>query len=120
MAQPQTDLRNALGSTDEVTISVTGRKSGRRLSFPVWFVLEGDTLLLLPVKGLETEWYQNLREQPAIGLGAGGVTFTTEATLKTDAESVRDVVAKFQDRYGEGTENSLYSGFDAAVTVSLR
>jgi len=35
----------------EINITVTGRKSGRSISIPVWFVLEGEKLSLLPVRG---------------------------------------------------------------------
>ena len=41
----------ALKSTDEIEITVTGRKFSRKISNPVWFVKEGKTLYLLPVKG---------------------------------------------------------------------
>jgi hypothetical protein len=33
---------------------------------------------------------------------------------------VREVVAKFWDKYGAATVNSLYSRLDAAVTVLLK
>ena len=47
----QTDFRTALQGANELEITVTGRKSGRSLSYPVWFALDGDKLYLLPVKG---------------------------------------------------------------------
>ncbi len=59
----QTDFRTALQGTQIIEITVTGRTSGRSLSYPVWFVLEGDKLSLLPVKGSNTDWYKNLRKQ---------------------------------------------------------
>src|SRR5258707_12358083 len=46
----QTDFRTALQGSNEIEITVTGRRSGRSLSYPVWFVLEGDKLYLLPVR----------------------------------------------------------------------
>ncbi len=33
-------LKKSLSRSREVTITVTGRKSGRTISIPVWFVLE--------------------------------------------------------------------------------
>ena len=35
-------LKDRLSRSDEITISVVGRKSGRTISNPVWFVMEGD------------------------------------------------------------------------------
>jgi hypothetical protein len=37
----------------QIKISVIGRKSGQTISIPVWFVLEGEKLYLLPVSGSE-------------------------------------------------------------------
>jgi hypothetical protein len=48
-------LKDGLSQDSEITITVTGRKSGRSVSIPVWFVLDQDTLYLLPVKGSETQ-----------------------------------------------------------------
>ena len=47
---------------------VIGRKSGRTISIPVWFVLEGEKLYLLPVQGLDTHWCKNVLRNPQIAL----------------------------------------------------
>jgi nucleotide-binding universal stress UspA family protein len=39
--------------------SVKGRKSGRDIPRPVWFVHEDNTLYLLPNYGSDTNWYKN-------------------------------------------------------------
>jgi hypothetical protein len=44
-----------LGQSDELTITVTGRRSGRKISLPLWFALDGQTLHLLPVTGSDKE-----------------------------------------------------------------
>src|SRR5438105_2790924 len=96
----RTDFRTALQSTNEIEITVTGRRSGRSLSYPVWFVLEGDKLSLLPVRGSDTDWYKNVRKTPTIRLEARGKTFTTSAIPITDEAQVGEVVKKFRDKYG--------------------
>jgi hypothetical protein len=45
---------------------VIGRKSGKTISIPVWFVLEGEKLYLLPVQGSDTQWYKNALRNPQI------------------------------------------------------
>jgi deazaflavin-dependent oxidoreductase (nitroreductase family) len=115
----QTDFRTALKGANELEITVTGRTSGRSLSYPVWFVLDGDKLSLLPVRGSETDWYKNVRKRPSIRLAARGKTFKTLATPITDQAQVGEVVKKFRDKYGAGTVNTLYSRLDVAVEVSL-
>jgi len=52
-------LTARLARSREINISVIGRKSGRTISNPVWFVLDGDKLYLLPVQGSDTQWYKN-------------------------------------------------------------
>ena len=46
MSAPSDSLKNQLSRSNEITINVIGRKSGRTISNPVWFVLEGDKLYL--------------------------------------------------------------------------
>jgi deazaflavin-dependent oxidoreductase (nitroreductase family) len=115
-----TNFSSAVQNSNEIEITVTGRTSGRSLSYPVWFVLEGEKLSLLPVKGSDTDWYKNVRKTPTIRLAARGKTFTTSARLLTDEAKVGEVVKKFRDKYSAGTVNTLYSRLDAAVEVPLK
>ena len=48
------DLRQRLNKVYEITLSVKGRKSGKDIPRPVWFVHEANTLYLLPVQGSDT------------------------------------------------------------------
>ena len=113
------NFKKALKSIDEIQLTVIGRNSGRKTSRPVWFVLEGDTLYLLPVMGSDTEWYKNVLENATIGLTAKTITVTAMARPITDPAKVRDVVEKFRDKYGAGEVSKYYSKFDVAVEVPL-
>ena len=115
----QTDFRTALQGSNEIEITVTGRTSGRSLTYPVWFALDGDKLYLIPVKGSDTDWYKNLRKTPTIRLEARGNTFTTSARLLTDEAQVGEVVEKFRDKYGAGQVKAYYPKLDVAVEVPL-
>ena len=88
----QTDFNSALQGANEIEISVTGRSSGRSLSYPVWFALDGDKLYLIPVKGSDTEWYKNLRKRPSIRVSARGKTFTASARFLTDQAQLDKVL----------------------------
>jgi deazaflavin-dependent oxidoreductase (nitroreductase family) len=111
------ELKKALTDTDEIQITVTGRRSGRKLSYPVWFVQEGETLYLLPVRGSDTHWYKNLLKTPTISISAGGKEWTAQATPITDAAQVRDVVERFKAKYGAPQVRRYYSKLDVAVVV---
>ena len=92
MTTSKDGLKDRLGRYREIRISVVGRKSGRKISIPVWFVVEGETLYLLPVSGSETQWYKNVRENPVIGIAARGVEGEFRAAVVTGAEAVKAVV----------------------------
>lgn len=113
-------LSNALSRASEIHISVTGRKSGRTISNPVWFAADDDTLYLLPVKGSDTQWYKNVLKEPSIRFKAGHAEAELKVTPITDAKSVASVVEKFRDKYGAGDVKKYYSKLDVAVVASLR
>jgi len=112
-------LKDRLSRSREINITVTGRKSGRAISIPIWFVLEGDTLYLLPVMGSDTQWYKNVLNNPSIRIDAGGATSDLQAVPVTDAKQVSSVVAKFRVKYGAGDIKKYYSKFDVAVFVQV-
>jgi len=66
------DLHRKLDRAYEVTLSVKGRKSGRDLPRPVWFVHEGNTLYLLPVQGSDTNWYRNILKNQTLKVSVNG------------------------------------------------
>jgi hypothetical protein len=112
-------LKERLGRYREIKISVIGRKTGRKISVPVWFVLEGDELHLLPVAGSGTQWYRNLLKNPSIGIVARGAGGEFRAEMVTGAAAVKAVVEKFRGKYGAGDVKKYYSGLDVAVLVRL-
>jgi deazaflavin-dependent oxidoreductase (nitroreductase family) len=120
MPAPNDALRNRLSRSREINITVTGRKSGRSISIPVWFVLDDDTLYLLPVQGSDTQWYKNVLKNPSIGIEAGGAEAEVRAVPVKDATQVKSVVEKFRDKYGTNDVKKYYSRFDVAVLAQMR
>jgi deazaflavin-dependent oxidoreductase (nitroreductase family) len=119
MATLNDSLKDRLARYREITISVTGRKSGRTISRPVWFVLEGDTVFLLPVKGSETEWYKNILHNPQIRISARDKEGKFKAVPIIDPKTVKSVIEKFKAKYGAEDVKKYYSKFDVAVRVDL-
>lgn len=114
----QADFRTALQHSNEIEITVTGRTSGRSLTYPVWFAVDGDTLYLIPVKGSDTEWYKNVRKTPTIRLTSRGKTLTASPRILTDQAQLDQVLEKFRARYGRNVK-SYYPKYDVAVEVPL-
>jgi deazaflavin-dependent oxidoreductase (nitroreductase family) len=112
-------LKDRLSRFREINISVTGRKSGRTISIPVWFVLEDDKLYLLPVQGSDTQWYKNVLKNPMIRIDARGAEAEVKAVAVTDATQVSSVVKKFRAKYGASGVKKYYSKFDVAVLAQM-
>jgi hypothetical protein len=113
------DFKKALSETDEIELTVIERASGRETTRPVWFIEEGDTLYLLPVKGSDSPWFKNVLKTPSVRLAANGVPFSAAARPINDPQRVRGVVDKFRAKYGADEVKKYYSKFDVAVEVPL-
>jgi hypothetical protein len=112
-------LKTLLARDREIEISVMGRKSGKKISRPVWFVLDEEKLCLLPVRGSETQWYQNLLHNRWISLSTRSAAGEFNGTPITDSKRVSSVVEKFRQKYGAGDVKKYYSKLDVAVVVNL-
>ena len=113
-------LKDRLARYRQITITVIGRKSGRKISTPVWFVLEGsDTLYLLPVQGSDTQWYKNVLHDPKLWISARGKEQAFQAAPITDPKQVKSVVEAFRVKYGAEDVKKYYSKLDVAVRVNL-
>jgi len=113
-------FKDRLAQASEINLSVTGRKSGRIIAQPVWFVSDEDNLYLLPVRGSDTHWYKNVLQNPTIRVEAGGTEAEFKAVLLTDAKQVTSVVEKFRAKHGAGDVKKYYSKFDVAVVAHMR
>ena len=113
------DLHQRLDRASEITLSVKGRKSGKDIARPVWFVHEGNMLYLLPVQGSDTNWYKNMLVDPTLKISVNGVEISARGKRITDSNMVDDVIRKFRSKYNEGQVKKYYSEFDVAVEVLL-
>ena len=112
-------LKDRLSRFRQIEITVTGRKSGKLISNPVWFVLEDDKLYLLPVSGSETQWYKNVLKNPTIRVNARSTEAELKAVPITDAKQVKSVVENFRAKYGASDVKKYYSKFDVAVVAQI-
>jgi deazaflavin-dependent oxidoreductase (nitroreductase family) len=113
------DLRERLSRFREINISVTGRKSGRTISIPIWFVADDKKLYLLPARGSDTQWYKNVLEKPSIRIRAGGAEAELKVVPVRDAAQVSSVIEKFRAKYGE-SGIKLYAKLNVAVLAPIR
>lgn len=119
MPSSKETLKDRLARYREIKISVIGRKSGKTISVPVWFVLDGEKLYLLPVHGSDTQWYKNVLKNPTMRIDARGAGAELRATTVTEAKAVKSVIEKVRGKYGAGDVKKYYSKFDVAVVIQL-
>ena len=113
------DLHQRLNRASEIRLSVKGRKSGRDIPRPVWFVHEGNTLYLLPVQGSDTNWYKNFQEDKTSKISVSGEEIPTKGKPISDSNRVDDILNKFRSKYGEADVKKYYPKVDVAVEVPL-
>jgi deazaflavin-dependent oxidoreductase (nitroreductase family) len=113
------EFNQALDASREIELTITGRRSGREISIPVWFVREDGKLYLVPVRGSDSDWYKNVLKIPTVRLAAGGAQLTARANPITDAAKVSAILDMFRARYGAQDVEAYYPKQDAAVEVPL-
>ena len=120
MATPNDALKDRLSRYREINLSVNGRKSGRTISQPVWFVWDEDELYLLPVRGSDTQWYKNVLKNPSIQVDVRGANAKLKAVPITDKAQVSSVVERFRTKYGASDVKKYYSKLDVAIVAQMR
>jgi deazaflavin-dependent oxidoreductase (nitroreductase family) len=113
------DFRKALERTREIQLTVTGRRTGRESSRPVWFVQEGDKLYVVPVTGSDSQWYRNVLKTPTVRIAADGAQVAATATPVTEPAKLAEVLDKLRAKHGDRDVAAYYPKQDAAVEVTL-
>jgi len=108
------EFLEGLKSSSEVELTVM--RSGRWTTRPVWFVVDGATIYLLPMYGTDTKWYKYATANPEIELSLRGSKVRGQAR-SVGAQQLVDVADRFRSKYGElGT---YYRKLDAAIAVTI-
>ncbi len=116
---PNPQFEKALDKTREIDITVIGRKSGKSITLPIWFVHETGKLKLLPVRGAHTNWLRNLRKNPTIQVQAGSSRISQKARLIEDKTKVGEVAQRFSEKYGAGDFKRYYPIIDVTIEVPI-
>jgi len=89
-------LKNLLKGRREIHIGTSGRRSNRLTYLPVWFLLEDDKILLLPVNGSRTNWFRNLEKKPVIRVRVDNRDWEFNATMLRDRGSVDNIIGNLR------------------------
>jgi deazaflavin-dependent oxidoreductase (nitroreductase family) len=113
------EAQKALDDSEELQITVIGRRTRKEHSTPVWFVREGKTVFLLPVKGSRNQWYKNILKSKQIRISSGRLSLDLPAKPITEPKKVELVVDRFRKKHGASDVKRYYAVFDAAVELVL-
>jgi deazaflavin-dependent oxidoreductase (nitroreductase family) len=113
------DFLNELKRSSEVRITVTGRKTMKKFSTPVWFILDGRKVILVPTMGSDNNWFKDLVKDPRIELSVGKNTIASEATIVRDSDQAENVIGKLRAKYRSMWSDSYYTKRDVCVEVSM-
>jgi len=102
-----------------VNITVTGRKTRKKFSTPVWYVLDGKIVVLVPMKGSDNDWFKDLVKDPQIELGVGEIAIPFKATIVRDTNRIEKVLDKFRAKYKTMWSESYYTKRDVYVEVPV-
>jgi len=110
-----TEFLDVLKSKSDVQLAV--KRSGRWTTRPVWFVVDGATVYLLPVNGTDTKWYKHFTANPEIELSVNGRKVHVKGRPLLDAKQVADVTNRFRSKYG--ALERYYQKLDVAIAATL-
>jgi hypothetical protein len=109
----------ALNKDREIELIVKGRKSGKNLPRPVWFVLKGKELLLLPVTGTDSQWYKNILRDPQVKISSNRQSFSGKLRAITEKGQVEEVIKLFRGKYGASDVKRYYPKPNVAASLLL-
>jgi deazaflavin-dependent oxidoreductase (nitroreductase family) len=120
-ASRRDEFLSKLRRSGEVRITVTGRKTKKKISTPVWFVLDEERkkVLIVPVYGSSTNWLKNLEKDPSIGLSVDRTTITSKANLVKDENQTKKIVERLKQKYKSEWSDSYYTTRDAFVEIPV-
>ncbi len=110
----------ALSGEQEIRVTVARRKDGKLRTLPIWFTVEGERLLMLPMHGLKTRWFLDLEEQDGamtVEVKENKVKVVVKVIL--DAGSVEEVKKGFSQKYGEDDVKRYYPTSEVALEIKL-
>jgi len=73
----------------------------------------------MPVRGSKNQWYKNVLKSKRIGISSGKISLELFAKPIDDSKRVASVAYKFRKKHGVADVKKYYTGFDAAVELSL-
>jgi deazaflavin-dependent oxidoreductase (nitroreductase family) len=109
----------ALREASTLELTTTGRKSGKPRTVTIWFVA-GDQLYVQSGGDGTTDWYQNLRANPAVTVKIGEREWQGRARAIDDPAATARVHELFKQKYLSARVMSWFGGgFGTGKVVAI-
>jgi len=98
---PNQSLKQRLGSLNRhgtLQLTTIGRKTGKRHTVTVWFLVDGETVYLVTLK-LKRDWPRNVIRNGVVELDIAGNVFKGQAKRITNAKQLEHVKALLSQKY---------------------
>lgn len=100
MAQFPRDVLDAVAQQREVTLTTTGRKSGKQRTVTIWITTDGEHVFIRSGGGMRRDWPQNLEAGEETSLRVGGNSIKVKARHVTDPYEAREISTLVRKKYG--------------------
>lgn len=108
-----------LSSHSTLRVTTVGRKTGKRHTVPVWFLVDGKMIYLVTLN-LKRDWVRNMMKNDYVELDIAGTTFKGHAKQIVDAKRLVHVKALLNQKYWPAWLGSWFGmGPEGAFAVTI-
>jgi len=90
---------NQLAKQSTLKLTTTGRKSGKKFTVTIWFVVTGPQSVYVQHVTAPAHWCKNLAKTPTVELDFGSGVIRGQATVIADPTRCRDILTLFRSKY---------------------
>jgi len=100
------DPMAAAAKEREVTLTTTGRKSGKPRRVTVWVTTDGEHIYIRSGQGIARDWPQNLLANNQASLRMGGESIKVRARHVADPDEAHATSGLVREKYGTTTTSA--------------
>jgi hypothetical protein len=98
-------------------ITFVRSRDGKKRTLPVWFVLNGNKLELLPMYGLRTRWFQDVEKSGTLVMRARTRTEKASVKIVRDEGAVERAKERFGRKYGLADVKKYYPTSEVLLEI---
>lgn len=113
------EFADALSGQNEVQISYVRSKNRKMRTIPIWFTIEQGRVLLLPMYGLKTKWFQDIEKSGKVELSVKNQKLSVAPNVVRDEAKIEHIKGVFAGKYGVGDVRRYYPTSEVALEIPL-